>query len=288
MTISTETIALAVPTKPAAKHGGRLRIKFTRRATIWLTIVGVYLLFAVVVGPILAPHDATTIIGAPFSPADAIAPLGTDYLGRDVLSRFLLGGTVIPIVAIGSTLVAYIIGTAVGLFVGYKQGIADGIAVWLIDVMLSIPAILIALLLLAGLGSGVGIVAVAITAAAIAPISRLIRTATREIVSNEYIESAIARGESSTHIITREILPNLRSVIVADFTIRLAFSFLLYAALSFLGLGAQPPSPDWGLMISENRMGLMYAPIPVIIPALSISFFSVAFAFLADSFARKR
>jgi ABC-type dipeptide/oligopeptide/nickel transport system permease subunit len=214
--------------------------------------------------------------------------MGTDYLGRDVLSRFFLGGRTMPAVALASTAVAFLVGGTAGLIFGFVRGAVDGIAVWALDVLLSIPAIVIALLMLAGLGNGVFVVGLAITVAAVPPITRLVRTVTIEAMTNEYVESAVARGESGLYIISREILPNLKSTIVADFTIRLGFAFMLYAALSFLGLGDSPPSPDWGVMISENRDGLSYQPLPVLVPAVATSFLSVGFAFLADNLARKR
>jgi peptide/nickel transport system permease protein len=237
-------------------------------------------------GPFLAPHSIIDLVGFPFALPSSHALLGTDFLGRDVLSRFLNGGRVLLLVAFLSTGVAYTCGGLVGLLAGYRRGPMGYGIVWVVDVFLSIPAIVLALAIIAAMGAGVGIVGFAVTVVLIPPIVRFVRIVTIEVSTNEYVEAAIARGEKTFNIMVREILPNIRIPISADFGIRLSWSIILYASLSFLGFGRTPPAADWGLMIAENREGLLISPWPVLVPALAIALLAISVNLVADSIAR--
>jgi peptide/nickel transport system permease protein len=253
-----------------------------RVGTVILLLIVVIALF----GPLLAPHSIIAIVGSPFVHPSSHALLGTDFLGRDVLSRFLDGGRVLLLVAFLSTGVAYSCGGLVGLLAGYRRGPLGYGIVWVVDVFLSIPAIVLALAIIAAMGAGVGIVGFAVTVVLIAPIVRFVRILTIEASANEYVEAAIARGEKTFSIMVREILPNLRVPISADFGIRMSWSIILYASLSFLGFGRTPPAADWGLMIAENRDGLLISPWPVLAPALGIALLAISVNLVADSIAR--
>jgi peptide/nickel transport system permease protein len=256
--------------------------KSGRVGTVILLLIVVIALF----GPFLAPHSIIEIVGLPFGHPSSHALLGTDFLGRDVLSRFLNGGRVLLLVAFLSTGVAYTCGGLVGLLVGYRRGPVGYGIVWLVDVFLSIPAIVLALAIIAAMGAGAGIVGFAVTVVLIPPIVRFVRIVTIEVSTNEYVEAAIARGEKTFSIMVREILPNIRIPISADFGIRLSWSIILYASLSFLGFGRTPPAADWALMIAENRDGLLISPWPVLVPAVAIALLAISVNLVADSIAR--
>ncbi len=261
------------------------KITSSREGVVGLFLVG-FLLLISLVGPLVVPHSIDEVVGRPYEPPSSSAWLGTDQLGRDVLSRFLSGGLSIIVVAFASTTTAYTIGSAVGLVAGFRKGIFDKTTIAIVNVVLSIPPLVIALLLLAGIGSGLGVAAVSIAVVLTPPIIRVVRSVTREIAQNEYVEVAVARGESTMSIVFREILPNIRAPLLADFGIRLSWAVVIFASLSFLGLGQAPPAADWGLMISENREGLTISPWPVMVPAVAIALLSVGVNLLADAVAR--
>ena len=239
-----------------------------------------------VIGPAVAPHSPNDIVGVPFTEPGGSNVLGTDFLGRDVLSRILNGGRELLAIAVLATFVAYLIGVPLGLAIGYRRGGADIAAVGLADLIIAFPPIILALMIIAGLGSGALIVAGTIAAIHVPRIVRIVRTATIEAAAFEYVEAAVARGESSAYILRRELLPNIAVPIMADFGIRLTASVIIVSSLSFLGLGPAPPSSDWGLMISENRLGLLIQPWVVVVPALLIGLLAIGVNLMADAYAR--
>jgi peptide/nickel transport system permease protein len=243
-------------------------------------------LFLAIFGPAFSPHSITAIVGSPFQGPSSAAPLGTDYLGRDVLSRLLHGGRLLPAAAIASASIAYVVGAPLGLVAGYRKGLVDTLIGSSANVLLSIPTIVAALILIAGFGGGVVVLILAIAFVMIAPVVRIVRSLTIEAATNEYVEAAVARGEPARSILLREILPNLRGAIGADFGVRVAWSAVLFAALNFLGFGESPPAADWGVMISENRYGLLTAPLGVVAPAIAIAAFVVGVNFMIDSWVR--
>jgi len=257
----------------------------TREGVIGLILVGLLVAISVI-GPFVAPYSIEQVVGGPYEPPSSTAWLGTDQLGRDVLSRFLHGGFSLLAVAFASTAVAYAVGSAVGLVAGFRKGVFDRFTVAIVNVVLSIPPLVIALLLLAGIGSGAWVSGVSIAVVLTPPIIRVVRSVTEEVAQNEYVEVAVARGEGTLSIVFREILPNLRAPLLADFGIRLSWAVVIFASLSFLGLGQAPPAADWGLMISENREGLLVSPWPVVVPAIAIAMLSVGVNMLADAVAR--
>jgi peptide/nickel transport system permease protein len=257
----------------------------------WGGRVGVAILLALVavalLGPLVRPHPPDAVVGTPFQAPGGSAPLGTDILGRDVLSRVLSGGWLLLAIALGSTVTAYLLGGSLGLWAGYRRGRpVDLGTVAVSDTFISIPPIVFALILVAGLGSGALVVAVAITAVQIPPVIRLVRSFSLTVARSEYVEAAVARGERTGAILRREILPNLWPLIMADFGIRLSYSVILFASLSFLGFGQAPPAADWGLMISENRAGIQIQPLAVLVPVAAIAALAVGTNLAGDAFAR--
>jgi peptide/nickel transport system permease protein len=277
------------PVEPAGRPGALRRFVRAVTGTTAGCVGSVLLLLVVLVavlGPLVAPHDVGAIVGPPQAGPSGAAPFGTDMLGRDTLSRFLLGGWILLVVALTATVAAYLIGGTLGMLVGYRRGIGDLALVAGADVLIAIPAIVFALALVAGLGDGVAVIALAVAIVQTPPAFRLVRSFTIVVATSEYVEASVAQGESSLSILWRDILPNIRVPVLADFGIRMSWSIMLFASLSFLGLGQAPPAADWGLMISENRGGLLTQPLPVIVPAAGIALLTISVSLVADAFAR--
>jgi ABC-type dipeptide/oligopeptide/nickel transport system permease subunit len=274
---------------PAVRlRGSRVFLAGVLRSRNGRVGLGLLVLIALiaVLGPVLRPHDPTAVIGAPFEAAGASGLLGTDQLGRDVLSRFLSGAGEIVVVAFGATIAAYLFAITLGLIAGYRRGVADTATIGVLDVLLSIPPIILALMIVAALGGGTFILAGAVMVVQIPPATRLVRSFTMNVVTSEYVAAAVARGERRSSILSREILPNIRVPALADFGIRLSWSVMLFASLCFLGFGPSPPAANWGVMVSENRAGLLVQPLPVLVPALGIAALVLGINLTADSFAR--
>ena len=238
------------------------------------------------VGPYLAPHSHTEIVGTPFLGPSSDALLGTDFLGRDALSRFLAGGAYLVVTGFVATVLAYLVGIPVGIAAGFFRGPFDLGVVGIADLIISFPAIVLVLVLLAGAGTGVEVVIAAIALIHVPRIIRLVRIVTMEIATLEYVEAAVARGERMIVIFKRDILANMWTPLLADFGIRMTGSIIIVSSISYLGLGAAPPAANWGLMISENRLGLLTQPWVLIVPALAIGLFAIGISLVADAVAR--
>jgi ABC-type dipeptide/oligopeptide/nickel transport system permease subunit len=237
---------------------------------------------AVALGPVLAPYGPDQLAGVPFSPPSTAFLLGTDTLGRDVLSRILNGGQNLVLVAFAATLLAYLAGGTIGLAAAYLGGVVDSLLMRLIDLLIAFPPILLLLVLVSGAGHGGFGLTVGIAAAQFPPVARIVRAAALEVRVRGYVEAAAARGERTRYVLFSEILPNIRSTVMADFGSRFTVSVLLVAALGFLGVGVQPPAPNWASMISENQDGLSLNPWAVVAPALVIAALTVSANLLAD------
>ena len=253
--------------------------------------IGVVLAIGVIgiaaIGPAIAPHSATAVVGTPFEPPTKTIPLGTDEIGRDVLSRVLVGGWSLLVFAGGATLLAYLVGGTVGLVAGFNRSLLDPALMRTVDVILAFPPILFLLLLAAGMGPGVLSLIIGISVVQIPGVARIIRTATLETSVRGYVEAAIARGERTSRILRREVLPNIAGPISADVGPRFTVSVLLVAALNYLGLGRQPPAADWAVMVSENRTALTIPPwtvsLSVLVPALLIAALAISVNLIADA-----
>lgn len=254
-------------------------------ARVGLAAIAVMLAVAFA-GPLLAPHDPTEIVAIPFAPPGDGLLLGADFLGRDALSRFLHGGAIVVVVAVLATGLAYLVGITLGLLVGLVRGAADMATLAAADILVAFPPIILVLMLVAGAGTSMTVAIVAIALVHLPRIVRIVRAVAREVAAREYVEAAIANGESTAHILRHEILPNIWTPVMADFGIRVTASILVYAALSFLGLGQDPPASNWGLMISENRIGLLRQPSVVLAPAIAIAVLAIGVNLVADGIAR--
>jgi peptide/nickel transport system permease protein len=257
----------------------------TVSARVALAVVLIVVAIAVA-GPLLSPYQFDEIVGGPFAPISSQHWLGTDYLGRDAFSRFLNGGYTVLVVAVAATLIAYVLAVPLGIFAGLRRGTFDLAAIVVSDVIYALPPAIFLLVLLAATGPSLAVVILGIVVLHMPRVLRIARLITLDVSTLEYVEAAFARGEGWFAICLRDILPNILTPIMADFGVRLCGSIILYASLSYLGLGLPPPAADWGLMISENRIGITIAPWLAVAPALAIAAFSVAVNILADSFAR--
>jgi len=251
---------------------------------IWLAF-GIFVLAIALLGPFFAPHGPNDYTGGSFLGSGGGHLFGTDADGRDVLSRVLWGGRSIIALATTATVLAYVIGGAIGLLAGYRGGLVDGAPMRAMDLLLAFPTLLFVLLLAAGIGAGVTTIVIGVAALNVPGVARIVRAATLDVSVRGFVEAAVARGERTSAILRREILPNIVGPIVADAGPRFTVSILLVAAVNFLGLGISPPKADWALMISENREGITINALSVLVPALMIGILTVSLNMLADAIA---
>ena len=240
------------------------------------TLVCGAILLAAIVGLALAapwiapyPYDEMSIL-ARLQPPSAAHWVGTDEFGRDVLSRVLVGARPTLYMGFGATALSLLIGVPLGLLAGYRRGRVDEAIMRGADVLMSFPPILLGLLVLAVTTPALWKAIVAVGVVYIPPIARLARSVTLDVAQEEFILAARARGDSAAYILVAEILPNAWPPIAVEASLRITFAILLGAALSFLGMGAQPPTADWGLMISEARAFVERAPWITLAPGLAM------------------
>jgi peptide/nickel transport system permease protein len=264
-----------------------VRLRFARTGYGRFGLAGSLLLLALIaVGPFLAPHDPAAIVSIPLQRPSGQFLLGTDLLGRDVLSRVLWGGRSIVGLAVLATTLAYVVGAAIGLLAGYSRSVVDPLLMRGMDVLLAIPPLLFLLVLATGAGRTIPVLVLGVAIVHVPSIARIVRAATQEVSTRGYVEAAVARGERLPALLGREILPNVLGTVLADAGIRLTASILIIASVNFLGLGLQPPRADWALMISENRGGISLQPWVVAAPAFLIAFLTISVNLVADAIAR--
>jgi ABC-type dipeptide/oligopeptide/nickel transport system permease subunit len=216
----------------------------------------------------------------------AAAPLGTDYLGRDVFSRLLHGGLSLITVTVVAVVLTYTVGIALGLTAGFLRGWVDSALMRTVDLLMAFPPLLLLLVLIVGAGSSDLTVVIGIVAVLAAPLSRLVYSATLQASATGYVEAARVRGERTRGILVREILPNIVPYILASFGAYVSGAVIFVASLSFLGVGAQPPAADWGLMITENQPVLASNPLALLAPAAMIGLITVGINLIGDAYAR--
>ncbi|WP_344767007.1 ABC transporter permease [Aeromicrobium panaciterrae] len=218
-----------------------------------MAILGLLVICTAIPG-IVAPGDPTTVsLPDALSSPDSHHLLGTDQFGRDILRRVVQGARVSLLIAIAATLLAGVIGTTIGLVAGFVGRFVDSSAMWLVDVMLSFPAFTLALTIVAALGSGTSKVVLAVGIALIPVYARVARAEVLSIRERPYVEAARASGSSNASILWRHVLPNAAGPVVVLATVSLGTVLLAASSLSFLGLGAAPPSPEWGAMLADGR-----------------------------------
>lgn len=288
MTLSVVTDARVPPEAAvgaAEPRSGRLRFLSTRQGMIGLAIfVGVVGL--ALVGPLGAPHSITATIGAPGQPPGHGAVLGTDYLGRDVLSRVLHGGFAVLSLSFGTIALTYLLGITLGMVAGMSRSLVDPLIMRSVDIFMVFPPLLLLLLLITGAGYGSFVLMVGLVLVLFPGVVRLVRTATLEISRTGYVEAAFGRGERIPAILRREILPNIAPAILADLGTRFSAAIILAASVNFLGLGTQPPAANWGLMVAENREIISTNIWSVLVPAALLALLAVSVNLLGDAYVR--
>lgn len=263
------------------------RIRHDPSALVGLSLIGLLVLIAVF-GPALAPHspnyqfaNGLNAEGLPVRPSREF-PLGTDTLGRDLLSRIIYGARVSLTVGLVANAIAIAIGTVVGLVAGYIGGLTETVLMRLTDVMLAFPSLLLAMALLTLIGPGLETVIVVIAFTSWASMARIVRGQVLSIKELEFVEAARAIGASRTRVLMRCILPQLDSVVLVYLTLNIAAAVLFEASLSFLGIGVQPPASDWGAMIASGESYYQIAPWMFLFPGIALALMVFSFNLFGD------
>jgi peptide/nickel transport system permease protein len=246
-----------------------------------LLIVGVAL-----IGPFFAPYSPAEFVGAPNSGPSSVAKLGTDNLGRDVLSRFLWGGRSILGLSLAATAIGLLLGVTIGLLAAYSRSMLDDVLMRAMDVILAFPSIVLALVAVATVGPKLWLIVLTVGITTMPRVARVTRGAALEIVERDFVRAAEAIGESHPRILLGELLPNVSSPLLVEASLRLTYAISLIAGLSFLGFGLQPPAADWGLMINENRLALTVQPWGVVVPVIAIALLTIGTSLIGDGLAR--
>lgn len=264
-------------------------------ARVGLVLIAMNLL-AVMLAPVLAPYGETDTVGGVWDPGiwsaetpDISPPaiLGTDHLGRDLLSRLIYGARNTILLAIVITALSFTIGGLLGFLAAVLKGWVDQILSRVVDVLMAFPTLILALVVLSAMGTSTGVLIGAVALIDATQVFRVSRALARDIVVMEYFEAARLRGERLWWLMTQEILPNALPPLVAEFGLRFCFVFLFISALSFLGLGIQPPTADWGSMVRENAAAISFGILIPLFPAFAIALLTVGINLVVDWFLQK-
>ena len=274
------------PAPPPVRATSLLRLALR----LWRTRVGVglvALLFLVaLIGPLVAPHGASAPVGAPNSPPGGAAPLGTDYLGQDVLSRLLDGGLSILLTALIGTAAGLIAGVIIGLVAAYARNALDDVLMRLMDVILAFPQIMLALVAVAVVGPQTWVIVVAIALTTAPRVARVARGAAVPVIERDFIACCEAMGVPRWRILAGEVLPNSLGPLMVEASLRMTYSIAVIAALAFLGLSTNPNGPNWGTMIKENQLALAVQPWGAAAPIIAIALLTLGTGLIGDGIAR--
>jgi peptide/nickel transport system permease protein len=251
-----------------------------------LIVIAIYFGFAIL-APVIAPYGEAEIVGGAYDEWGGDYLLGTDQLGRDLLSRLIFGARNTIGIAVLTTSLSFTIGGVLGLFAAILGGWIDQLLARAVDILMAIPQLIFALMLLSIFGSSIINLILIIAVLDSTRVFRLTRAVAMNVVVLDFVEAARLQGEKLGWIMTREILPNILPPLVAEFGLRFCFVFLTIAALSFLGLGIQPPTADWGSMVRENATLINYGDVTPLLPAGCIALLTVAVNFVVDWFLHK-
>jgi peptide/nickel transport system permease protein len=257
---------------------------------IGLVILLVHLIVAAT-GPFWAPYGFSQMgTGIPLAGMSWVHPFGVDQLGRDVFSRVVHGSHIVILLALSGTAIGLVVGAILGLLSGYAGGWFDNLLQRLLEALISIPFLVLALIAIASAGpelSGNPVLVVLVVALVYAPrIARMARAAAMDIATRDYVTVARLRGESAWSVMRRELLPNATGVLLVEFALRAGYAPVLVGSLGFLGFGLRPPTPEWGLMISENRALIIITPITVLGPGLALASLVVGLNLFTEGLAR--
>ena len=279
---------------PDAPPRRRLQLSWSGKLGV---CVVVFWAVIVAIGPTISPYHEADILDealfivpgsdelypeTDFQPPGRVVWLGSDYLGRDTLSRTLFGARTTIGISLASTLLAYLVGVTLGIAAAVGGVVLDSALSRINDAFLSMPTIMLALVVIAAIGSTIPILILLTGLIYATSVFRIARALGLDVMVSDFVEAARVRGEGLWWIITREILPNVAMPMATDFGLRFVYVILFISSLSFLGLGVQPPQSDWGSMVRENLSGLPYGSIAPLVPALAIATLTIAINLIVD------
>ncbi len=247
-------------------------------------IIILFNFFIALMAPVIAPYDETAIVGGVWEPSSPSFYLGTDNIGRDLYTRMIYGARNTIALACLTTSLSFFIGTFFGFLAAVKGALIDQVLSRCVDIVMSLPSLIFALLILSVLGSSIPVLLVTIALLDSTRVYRLSRAVAMDIAVMEYVEAAKLRGEKAWWIMSHEIFPNALTPLLAEFGLRFCFVFLFIASLSFLGLGIQPPMADWGGMVRENANAITFGIYIPLIPAAAIAFLTIGVNLVVDWF----
>ena len=286
----TEAIKSSPPPAMIKGFGQASWIKEFRKAP-WSSQFGLIVIFAyafvAIFAPLLAPFGEIEIVGDQYEPWGEEFLLGTDNLGRDMLTRMIFGARNTVGIAFAITSLAFVVGSLTGMLAATMGGWVDQVMSRIVDILMAIPGLVFILLVLAIFGTAIPVLIVVIALFEATRVFRLTRAVAMNVEVMDYVEVAKLRGESLWWIVRREILPNAMAPLVAEFGVRFTYTFLFIAALSFLGLGIQPPIADWGGMVRENSVLITFSDFTPLMPAAAIALLTVSVNFVIDWFLHK-
>lgn len=275
---------------PPRQRGWRVAWRELKRAP-WTAKLGLVVVlgyvFIAVFAPLLTPYGEAEVVGRQYQPWDEEHLLGTDNLGRDMLTRLLYGARNTIGIAFLTTCLAFLIGGVGGILAAVLGRWMDQLLSRLVDILMAIPQLIFALLLLTIFGTSIPVLIVIIAVLDSTRVFRLARAVGANVAVMDFVEAARLRGEGLWWLIIHEILPNITAPLVAEFGLRFCFVFLTIAALSFLGLGIQPPTADWGSMVRDNATLISYGDITPLLPAAAIALLTLGVNFVVDWFLHK-
>lgn len=280
------------PTPSRTVRMRRSRLSATLRAlgkaspAAWFGI-GITVLYGIVAlfAPMIAPYSQTQIVSPqPYAPWSSEFIFGTDQLGRDMLSRLIYGAQNTIGIALATTAISFAVGSTLGILAAVLGRLVDMALSRIVDALMAVPQLIVVLILLSVFGSSIGNLIVFVGFLGATPVFRLARSVAMNVAVMEFVEDARVRGETLFWIVFREILPNILPTLVVEFGMRFCFVFLTISSLSFLGLGIQPPTADWGSMVRENATLISYGDVTPLLPAGAIALLAIAVNFVADWF----
>ncbi|MFB9951940.1 ABC transporter permease [Rhizobium puerariae] len=284
--VQTESETAIRPAVTTARRSAATKL-ISRILSTWMARIGAVLLLAIILAaifaPVLTPYDPLVgDMGDMIMPPTLQHPFGTDELGRDILARILYGARISLIEGFFPVIVAIVIGAPIGMLAGYVGGMTDRVIMRFIDVLLAFPGVLLAIVIVSILGPGLFNALIAVAIYTIPIFARLARGATLSVVNEPYIEAAKLIGMSHARILRLHVFPNISSTLFVMATLRVGLAILTASSLSFLGLGAQAPSPEWGAMLANGRSYILIAPHMVIFPGLAIVILVLALNFFQN------
>ncbi|MFD6097130.1 ABC transporter permease [Nocardiopsis flavescens] len=277
---------LAAGAARGRRGGGLFRAAWGHGRTRVGVVLTALVVLVAVLGPLLAPYSPTEFVARPFETGVDGTVFGGDNRGRDVLTRFLWGGWTLLLLAAASAGLGVLAGTVVGVVAGYLRGWADEAIMRVNDMLLAFPQLIAALLVMSIIGPRTWLIVAVIAASHMPRVARVIREATRAVVEQDYVKAAEAVGLPRWRIMAFEILPNVTGPLLVELGLRLTYSIGVVAVLGFLGMGLQPPTADWGLMINENRQGMLVQPWAVLLPVTAIATLTIGANLITDGLSR--